>query len=287
MAKIDRVLLSCDDNPLYIQFLPIVSMAWQKILGIKPTLAYVTDKNESEYEWIRKYCEDVLIFKVDWSLPNGRCRTFVPRLIMRYKFGSDICMVSDIDMVPLSNRFNNLLDRWESDKLISYGYNVFKHGDGDPKSPISDPDLRKFPSCYTIATSNIWKEIINPNNLDDDSLVKSWYNIKYYDYKEAVNTNDFDDESLVRAMVQRWNPKRDRVIGIDRDIVINKISRQFESMSDRLDRSKWNIDEEKLNNGIYIDAHCPRPMNDHIDSMKMLAKHIGIDFVEGENNVKN
>ena len=38
--KIDRVILSSDTNPYYLDFWPIVAKAWVK-MGIKPTLALV------------------------------------------------------------------------------------------------------------------------------------------------------------------------------------------------------------------------------------------------------
>jgi hypothetical protein len=43
--KIDRVILSTDNNPDYIQFWPIVSRVWQEYIGIKPTLALIADKS--------------------------------------------------------------------------------------------------------------------------------------------------------------------------------------------------------------------------------------------------
>ena len=60
MNKIDRIFISCDDNPLYIEFLPFISMAWDKLIGIKPTLAYVTDYPESKWLWMKDYCGDIL-----------------------------------------------------------------------------------------------------------------------------------------------------------------------------------------------------------------------------------
>lgn len=271
--NLDRVFISCDDNPLYIQFLPVVSMALDKMFGIKPTLAYVTDKPESEWKWMNNYCKDIIRYPIDNNLPNGRCKTFVARLLMRYLFNNDICMVSDLDMLPLSvTKFNNALSQYKDDHLLVYGYNAYEFGDGDPKSKIKDPQLRKFPSCYNIASSKTWKEIINPNNLSDDDLVKTWYNIEYYDYRESANKENFDDECLVRALVQKWNPNRDRVIGVDRKM------ESVGFMNDRLDRSRWKIDVNKLIHGVYVDAHCPRPMNSYLSSMKVLTDYLGIEL---------
>ena len=42
--KLDKVILSSDDNPDYLEFWPIVSEAWRNI-GIEPILFY-TGKNK-------------------------------------------------------------------------------------------------------------------------------------------------------------------------------------------------------------------------------------------------
>ena len=279
MKKIDRVLISSDDNPLYIQFLPMVSLAWQKILGVKPTLAYVTDKTKAEWEWMEEFCQDILVYPVDKELPNGKCRTFAARMVMRDKFGEDVCMISDLDMVPLSNRFQSLLENWSPEKLLVYGYNAYAYGDGDPLQPIHDPAMRKFPSCYCVASSKVWKEIVNPAGLTDAELINSWYNFRCYDHKEAINNENFDDESLVRALVQKWNPSRNKIIGVDRSI------HHVGFMTDRLDRSNWinarnwpSINQDLLVSK-YVDAHCPRPMKDYLHSMQLLADYLKIPFV--------
>ena len=105
--KIDRILISSNDDPLYIQFLPIFSMSCEKIIGVKPTLAYVSNKPYSEWKWMEKYCNDILLFKHNPNVLTDRGMAFVARMIMRYKFGDDICMIGDIDLIPLNNDFFN------------------------------------------------------------------------------------------------------------------------------------------------------------------------------------
>lgn len=277
--KIDRILISVDDNPLYIQFLPLFSLAWQKLLGIKPTLAYITDLPREKWAWMDEYCQEVIHFPVDRTLPSGKCRTFAARMVMRYREPEMISMVSDIDMIPLNGHyFENILSNYNKNMFVSSGYNAYEFGDGDPKSTIREPKIRKFPSCYTIATGAVWKEIINPNNLSDDALIKSWHNIRFYDYKESVNDPNFDDESLMRALIQKWNPNRDKVIGINRNIVRTGF------MSDRLDRSNWRFNMDMLRSGKYVDAHCPRPMENYRPSMQIIADYLEVPLIIGDKN---
>lgn len=271
---ISRILISSDDNPDYIQFLPIFSMACQKTIGIRPTLAYISEKPYSEWKWMVKYCQDILLFHHDKSVLTGRGMAFVARMLMRYRFGDEICMIGDIDLIPLNlDYFDHISTLISPDKFLSVGYNVFKYGDGDPNSHIHDPSLRKFPSCYTVATSKIWGEIINPLGLSDEDLVLTWKSIRTYDDKEAVDKDNFCDESLMRLLLQKWNPSRDRVVAVDRKMINTR-------MMDRIDRSCWNIDVEKLKGKGYIDAHCPRPLSDHRDIM-LLTDYLGIPFIIG------
>jgi len=268
--KIDRILISSDNNPLYIQFLPVVSLAWQKLIGIKPTLAYVSYDNEN-IDWAKEYCQDIVVYKFGPEIKRGSTATFCARLVVRTLFGNEICMVSDIDMIPLSkNIFVNLPSDFTRNKFLSIGYNVFKNGDGSPNDPaVRNSKLRKVPSCYTIASSKVWKEIINPNNVSEKEILKQYYNIRDYDSQEAIiNSGYFCDESLMRALLQRWNRDRSKVIGIDRNFSF-----------DRLDRGNWNINTEKLYRGEYIDAHCPRPMSSYEESIKSLTKYLDIPYI--------
>lgn len=265
--KINRVLISVDESD-YLDYLPVVSLAWQKLLGIKPTLALVTEK--SSLLNIDKYCQDVLYYDIDSRIPSGRCKTFVARMLMRYKFNDEVCMVSDIDLIPLSKHiFEQAMGLFKEDCFMSIGSNLFEFGDGDPMSKIVDPNLRKFPSCYTIAKSNVWKDLINPLGLNDYDLVSTWLNINEYDHKESANKENFCDESLIRLMIQKWNPARDRIIGIPRPL------KGF-TLLDRIDKGKWRLDQNNLFNGKYVDAHCPRPLKKYVTDIILIAKYLDI-----------
>ena len=277
MFKVNRIFISCDDQTEYKQFIPIVSLAWQKLLGIKPTLAYVTDTVESTWDWMKEYCADIVKFPVRKDLKNNCVRAYCARMIIRYKYPEDICMVSDLDMIPLNKEyFNNLPENYSLDKFVNLTYDAFLNGDGDAINLTYPLSMRKFPTCYSIATGKIWKEIINPEDLDDDLVIDSWNGLNVYDPKENINAPYFCDESLMRMLIQRWNPSRDKLIGIDRGLEGGRVAR-------RLDRSSWFIDEYKLQNNFYIDAHCPKPILQYQDDMKKLTNYLGIPFILKEN----
>ena len=57
--KLDKVILSSDDNPDYLEFWPIVSEAWRNI-GIEPILFYTGKnkiKNENVFNFNLEKCD--------------------------------------------------------------------------------------------------------------------------------------------------------------------------------------------------------------------------------------
>jgi hypothetical protein len=43
--QLDRVILSTNENPNYIQFWPTAAKAWQEIVGVRPTLALIASED--------------------------------------------------------------------------------------------------------------------------------------------------------------------------------------------------------------------------------------------------
>jgi len=42
-----KVIMSCDDNPYYLDFWPLVSWVWKEKMGIEPVLVHVGEKEPS------------------------------------------------------------------------------------------------------------------------------------------------------------------------------------------------------------------------------------------------
>ncbi len=99
MQKINKIILSTDDNPNYIEFTKITCRAFIKLLGIKPTLGYLTNKPKSEWEGLENVAE-VIQFKPDARIPRGN-NAKVLRIILASMYPNDICMLGDIDLLPL------------------------------------------------------------------------------------------------------------------------------------------------------------------------------------------
>ena len=40
-----KVIMSCDDNPYYLDFWPLVSWVWKEKMGIEPVLIHIGENN--------------------------------------------------------------------------------------------------------------------------------------------------------------------------------------------------------------------------------------------------
>ena len=109
--RIDRVILSSNESKKYLDFWPIVSSAWKQI-GVEPTLIYTGKKELSNNN------ENILNFYI-----KGINSAFVAqniRLLAPSLFPDDVCLISDIDNMPLSKSYflENIIDVKDNNFVI-------------------------------------------------------------------------------------------------------------------------------------------------------------------------
>lgn len=261
--KIERFIYSTDENPNYIYNWPLVSKITKKIFNCNVSLAFITNRCENDRLVNRmKEFGEVYTFKTIDVIPVGN-QAKVSRMYLASTYGSEICVLNDIDLFPLQKDFlENLLYDVPNDCLAAIGGNAFKKHIG----------FGKFPMVYTSASGNTFKEIINPDDLKYEDLLKKWMDMKIFDGQEAINSphNIFSDESLLRALISFWKNKN-KIIKLDRNDFIGMRAQK------RIDRVNWKIDSSILNNN-YIDAHVPRPFN--IDLLFPILEYFNISKEE-------
>lgn len=254
----DRIIVSTDDSH-FKEYWPIVATAWKKFFPDKKiSLAFVTNRNEDDVlvSKMREYGE-VVLYPVINGVPTPN-QAKMARHILAGTYGSDVCMIEDIDTVPLQPDFvSRVTSQKVSDKLLTVGVEVYK----------GSPHEGKFPISNITAESNIFKEIINPDSLQLLDLYKSWSTMYMFDHKEAVvNSPDvFSDESLMRALITKWNPDRSRITDAERNANVQV---------DWVDRSWWRIDREKLNSGGYFICNFLRPFSVNYQHIEPIVHYI-------------
>jgi hypothetical protein len=94
--ELKRVILATDENPMYIDFWPIVAPLW-KAMGFAPTLALIA---HSECK-VDTSLGDVIRFEPIAGIPTS-LQAQVMRLFLPIFFPNEGCILSDIDMLPIS-----------------------------------------------------------------------------------------------------------------------------------------------------------------------------------------
>ncbi len=239
--RIDRVILSSNESKKYLDFWPIVSSAWKEI-GIEPTLIYTGKKEFSNDN------ENIINFYI-----KGINSAFVAqniRLLAPSLFPDDVCLISDIDGMPLSKSYflENIIDVKDNNFVI------FR------PSAASE---NMISIMWNAALGSTWSEIFEVKDRRDiEERIRKWYPGKY---KVGGKNWYFDQIILKEYLVNFENKSPNRIYKLD----------DQKSGFLRLNRSKLkdskNFYDENL---AYSDFHMPRPYRKH----KKL-----IDFVYNRN----
>lgn len=234
--KINRVILSTDANPTYIEFWPVVAKVWKQLLGIQPTLALIADDSVHVDESLG----DVIRLKPIEGVPTAQYAQLI-RLLLPIYFEDDVCIISDIDMIPLcKDYFVNSVTHIPQDCFVVYRDKAYQEHE------------RRYPMCYNAALGKTFKEVFKINNPHEiPELIKKWY---------ALGLKWDTDELMLYWYLSQWPDFQERCIKLGHETI------------KRVDRSFWNYDALKVRNLQYIDAHCLRPYSQYQQEIDALIQ---------------
>lgn len=225
--KIDYAVVASDDNPMYLDFWPIVSKLWQR-LGITPVLLYFGEGSPSEENGI------VLRMTQREDLPLATCWS-------RYWFAShsknvdETIIISDIDMLPFSHwYFVEQLEQFDDNEYVHL-------------NPCIETYTR-LPSCYHVAKGSRFKEMLELSDDFDESfrVLKSQNYNNDNDYKATGHRQWCYDEFYASELLL----KKGSVL---------MLKRNGGESGHRIDRTNWVYDENKMRAEGYYDSHSIRP----------------------------
>ncbi len=257
-----KVILSCDDNPLYRDFWPVVSWAYEK-MGFETHLAYVTKKQTHDLPG------NVTTFKPVPDVPEGNQGKFA-RFYLASMMGNHTTYIDDIDLFPLDLNFIvKKVARRPMGVLLCVGAEVYGYGGTYPISQMT-------------AEGNVWKYFINPNNLTFAECVRSLKDNAWFDDRENINIwpehsaqrDDyyFSDERLIKRLIyENPVPKLELRRGYD-----DYLEATIDRATFNKDKNEWVYDREKLKRGGYVNAHCVRPFNQEL--MQPLIDYINNNY---------
>lgn len=220
------IVLSVNDNPEYLFYIPLTMWAWKKF-GWEPILLHTGRRNRIIAEaFAVKHTRVSSIYPVNVDGYESETVAQISRLYAAKVIDEEsYLMTGDIDMIPLSDywKFNeNEITVWGHD-LTSYQH---------------------YPICYIGMSSARWYEIMGLSGLHFSGLIKR-------DLDSMPNAKSEDS-------VKRWVVDQDLIT--DRlnatQFPITKVHRgtyQNGYPVGRVDRSAWTLDHPVL-----IDCHMPR-----------------------------
>jgi hypothetical protein len=263
-VKIDKVILSTNDNPLYYKFWPYVAKAWERI-GIKPILFFIGDTIPEDIE-NNVYSGGEIIQISPLEDISTAFQSQVIRLVSPSMFPNDIIIISDIDDMPLSEKYfqNNIKDI-EDDKFVSYRPFAADEGRGGMPGP------NELAMCWNVAKGKVWGDIFKTSVDINDSmeLIKSWYPDDYQTYKNGWTT----DQVILRKYVDEWELKTNKVVRLnDAETGFFRLDREVNNTPFHT----WKFIKEWADKDLYSDYHLHRPLDEYIKGMKPIFKCYGI-----------
>jgi len=262
----DKVILSCDENPIFLPFAPLVLKAWHKFFPeVQIELGFVTNTNpeldsrtENMLDVLSKYhnVNITVLPTIEGVHPNNLGK--VGRLIVASMQGDAVCLLHDLDSLPLQREYMiKLVEQRKKDTMLCV--HVPEIYGGDPYG--------KFPMAPTTAEGYIFAQVVNPENLNYKDLIESWKDLEVHDGKEKINNTPdiqyddryFSDESLLRVLLNRFGENRLNITtNITRDVDgIHYDWRHCTNIPDRGQWHQWNVEDLKA--GKCIEANLKRP----------------------------
>lgn len=223
--KIDYVIIGSDENPYYYDFWPIISKVWKKVFNVTPVLGLISNVDseieESEYGLVKKFKK---VEGVDVGLQSQIVRLFLP------KFLNGNCLISDIDMIPLSKKyFTDNSSGLTDNNLIVYS--------SDNPECLSQ---KMYPMCYFAANSKVFKDIFD--------LDLNWS--QFSQFLKNRNETWYTDQKYLYEKVNFFCKKNNCIF----------LNRGWNGLANnRIDRISWIYDDNKVKDGYYIDCHSLRP----------------------------
>lgn len=238
--KLDCVLTAVNENPLYLDFVPIFIKTWNKLypdVDVKIVMIM-----EHIPENLKCYEKHLILFKpienVLTSYTSQIVRLFYPCL-MNYENG---VMITDMDILPMNRTYyTEPIKNIQNDMFVYYRENVCF-------------EYNQLAMCYNIAVPSVWKNIFGINTIDDIRNTIKTISENTTIKEGHGNIGWCTDQLVLFDKVMKWNK-------ISGNLICLKES--FTNFH-RLDRG-FNLNDKeiqyKIKNGFYSDYHCYRPMS--------------------------
>jgi hypothetical protein len=228
--KIDYAVHSSDSNPFYLDFWPLVSRVWREKFNVEPILLYIDENHEIPI--------DETYGRVIKMKPVPDVPLYLQCLWIRYWWPSQVpekvCILSDIDMFPISKRyFLGQIEGISNDKYVHL-----------------NPNHEFVPSCYHVAKGKYYKQVLQLHDSWDDS-------VRFLSNLDMGRPHSISGG----AVMQRWGVDEHHATERMRTYPDQSLFVLLPRNQRRIDRSDWNWSPANMRRDAYADSHSIRPYN--------------------------
>jgi len=265
------IALSANEDPLYIDFWPIVAWANRHVLGVEPTLAFLTDRREDDdYVTELRRHGTVKLYRRISGIPDCNAAKMIRSILCAESPAGTVGYIQDIDLLPLNREWvMQKVAQRPTGKLLLVGAEVYQAFTPEQKRTSSAP------ASMMTAEAEVWRQLLNPAGLSYVPLFRSWEDMPHRANEEIgslvyhESEHGFSDEKFMRTLRLKH--------GVD----AHHVERGYDLHADTLDRSAWRFDPERLAAGQYLESHLPRPLHEHEDKILPLVEWISKRFAGG------
>ena len=217
-----HIVLSVNDNPDYLYFVPLTVWAWEKF-GWWPVIMFNGEANKT-VDYVFRYSfeewDGTFVNTVDKIKPyRSDTVTQISRLYAAC-VADDYIMTGDIDMLPLS-------DYWQPNlkNMTVWGHDLTGYG--------------HYPICYIGGTAEKWREAMRIDSSDYNALIKRDLNSLPQAKSDDFYKYWFTDQDLITQRLKPFKPT-----------IINRGQYSNGFARGRVDRGAWSLDHRE-----FIDCH--------------------------------
>jgi len=166
--KVDRVILSTNNNPTYYQFWNPLSKLYKENFGIIPTLIFLGTEEELERLSLSKDYGDIIRQDIVPSKDVSWTTTWALFYFTK-KFPNEICLINGIDQIPMGSKFLiDYIKEINDDKyvmLIDNAYKIMSNRKDWSEGGHS-------PSAYHIAKGELFNKVYSFEETFADEIKK-------------------------------------------------------------------------------------------------------------------
>lgn len=242
--KLDCVLTAVDENPLYLEFLPLFVETWNKLYPqVDVKVVLIATSIPEEY---LGYEKNIILFEPLEGVPTAFTAQFIRLLypgLLKYKNG---VMITDMDMIPMNKTYyTEHIKKCTDDKFIYL-------------REYEMAENNEIAMCYNVALPGVWRDVFQVYTMDD----------VLRELKNADSTKWSTDQVTLHNKITEWHKKTNNFVRL----------KDHEMGFLRLDRDTFHLNNEfilwNIKNGLYSDYHCYRPMSKYRDINNAIYKLI-------------